>query len=180
MKYNENDLIEKYTENIFKMQNEQIEELFHQMNLQQPYLLDYFTKEIENIFNVEERDIFLFYCLLIWYVLSQKDNPLILVNRNKILRAKEKNLKLFYNLDGKQRLTIENKLEKLCLNFNKSEFLKFLFNILIEEVKDNIEIREENIGIMLFHFRIIIECLSEISIEDSLVNKIMNFWGIKL
>jgi hypothetical protein len=179
-KNNENEIIKKYTENIFEMQNGQIEELFHQMNLQQPYLIDYFVKEIENTFSTEEKDIFLYYCLLIWYVLSQGDKPLTVISNRKILRVKEKNLKYFYNLDGKERLSIENKLEKLCLNFNRSEFLKFLFSILSEEVSENIEIRNENIGLMLFHFRIIIECLSEISIEDSLVDKISDFFGIKL
>jgi hypothetical protein len=180
MKYNENDLIKKHTENIFNMHDEKIEELFHQMHLQQPYLLNYFTKEIEKIFNTDERDIFLFYCLVIWYVLSQKDGLLINVKQKNISRTKERNLKFFYNFDGKQRLTIEDKLEKLCLNFKESEFLKLLFKLLSEEVQDNIEIRDENIGIMLFHFRILIECLSEISVEDSLVDKILNFLGIKL
>jgi hypothetical protein len=180
MKSSDGNLLDIQIEKFLRLSDDQIEEQSKIMNQQQPYLLDYFTCELENKFNNEEKDVFYYYCLLFWYVLSQREKPLIMVTRNSIIRIKEINLKLLYGVDSRVKHTPTMKLENLCSNFYGENILRTIANIMLEEVKDNIEIREETIGNMLFYMRIVVESMNEISIEESLMDRISSFFGIKL
>lgn len=152
------DVVEKTLNEMVEMSAQGAPKMIKRMTKQQPLILAYLMAVGDEIFNQDERELYVFLGVVIWQIMSQGETPLPKVTEEIIDEVEESNLKMLEYLEGESEADFMKTTEKILDNYNQKEVLRYVLEAIMEEPEDDCEIRDENRGIMMIYLKTVIDC----------------------
>ena len=152
------DVVEKTWKKITETSPQEAPEIIARMSKQQPLILTYLMAIGDELFNQDERELFVFLGITVWQIMSNGDTPLPKVTEEMIDEVEESNFKMLEYLEGESETDFMETTENMLENYNQQEVLRYVLEALMEEPEEDCEIREENQGLMMIYLKTVIDC----------------------
>jgi hypothetical protein len=138
----------------------QMPKLIDRISKQQPLVLAYLLATGEQLFNQDERELFLYLGVVVWQIMSRGNKPLSKVTEATLDRMEENNMKMLEYLEGESEADFIEAVEKMLKNYNQQEVLKYVIEALMEDEEDFF-ITDESKGLMLLYLKTVIDCFDK-------------------
>jgi hypothetical protein len=135
--------------------------LITKFSKEQPFILTYLMVVDDERFNEDERELLLYLGTVVWRMMSRSNKPLPEVTENMIDEAEQKNIKMLEYLEGKTKTGFYDTTATILEGHNQPEVIRYVVEALTEDDEDDVEIQEENIGIMMIYLKTVIDCFDE-------------------
>ena len=152
------DVVEKTWKKVGGMSPQDAPELIDRMTKQQPLILAYLMGIGGDLFNQDEREVFVYAGIVIWQIMSQGETPLPEVTEEMIDEAEESNEKMLDYLEDESEIGIEEAVKDLLDNYNQKEVLRYALETIMEEPEEGCLIRDKNKGMMMIYLKTVIDC----------------------
>ena len=152
------DVVERTWKKIAETSPHKAPEIIDRMSKQQPLILTYLMAIGDELFNQDERELFVFLGIVIWQLMSQGETPLPKVTEEMIDEVEESNFKMLEYLEGESEVDFMETTETMIENYNQQEVLRYVLESIMEEPEEDCEIREENQGLMMIYLKTVIDC----------------------
>jgi hypothetical protein len=140
---------------------EKAESLVNTMQKEQPFALIYLLAVGGDLLNEEERNLLVYLGIVVWQMMKQGEAPLSKVTEDKLEEAEEKNFKMLNSLAGKSERAFQEAALEMIEDYPQVAVLKYVFEALMEEPEEEVEIRDENLGIIAIYLKTIIDCFNQ-------------------
>jgi hypothetical protein len=141
-----------------EMPPEQGPKLMQQMSQEQPLILTYLLAVDEDAFNQDERELLLYVGVVIWKIMSRGETPIPEITEKILDAAEDKNIIILENLQGESDGDFLQVIAAMLENYNQVEVLRYVVEALFEDDEDDVDIREDNIGLMFIDLKTVIDC----------------------
>jgi len=128
---------------------------------EQPFVLGYLMAVDEDLLNEDERELLFYLGTVVWRMMSQGNKPLSKVTEEMIFAAEDNNFKMLQYLEGETEADFYETTEKMIKNYNQPEVLRYVVEALMEEDEEGVEIREDNLGMMMIYLKTVIDCFDK-------------------
>jgi len=135
--------------------------LINKFAKEQPIILAYLMADDDEMFNEDERELLLYLGVVIWKIMSQGNKPLPKVTEKMIDDVEEKNIKMLEYLEGETEIGFYETTATILEDYNQPEVLRYVVEALMEDDEEAVDIREENIGMMMIYLKTVIDCFDK-------------------
>ena len=135
--------------------------LINKFSKEQPFILTYLIAVDGQQFNEDERELLLYLGVVIWMMMSRGNNPLPKVTEKMIDDAEEKNIKMLEYLEGETETDFYEMTDTILQDYNQPEVLRYVVEALMEDDDEDVDIQEENIGLMMIYLKTVIDCFDK-------------------
>ena len=135
--------------------------LINKFSKEQPFILTYLIAVDGQQFNEDERELLLYLGVVIWMMMSRGSNPLPKVTEKMIDDAEEKNIKMLEYLEGETETDFYETTDTILQDYNQPEVLRYVVEALMEDDDEDVDIQEENIGLMMIYLKTVIDCFDK-------------------
>ena len=135
--------------------------LINKFSKEQPFILTYLIAVDGQQFNEDERELLLYLGVVIWMMMSRGNNPLPKVTEKIIDDAEEKNIKMLEYLEGETETDFYETTDTILQDYNQPEVLRYVVEALMEDDDEDVDIQEENIGLMMIYLKTVIDCFDK-------------------
>ena len=135
--------------------------LINKFSKEQPFILTYLIAVDGQQFNEDERELLLYLGVVIWMMMSRGNNPLPKVTEKMIDDAEEKNIKMLEYLEGETETDFYETTDTILQDYNQPEVLRYVVEALMEDDDEDVDIQEENIGLMMIYLKTVIDCFDK-------------------
>ena len=135
--------------------------LINKFSKEQPFILTYLIAVDGQQFNEDERELLLYLGVVIWMMMSRENNPLPKVTEKIIDDAEEKNIKMLEYLEGETETDFYETTDTILQDYNQPEVLRYVVEALMEDDDEDVDIQEENIGLMMIYLKTVIDCFDK-------------------
>lgn len=135
--------------------------LINKFSKEQPFILTYLIAVDGQQFNEDERELLLYLGVVVWMMMSRGNNPLPKVTEKMIDDAEEKNIKMLEYLEGETETGFYETTDTILQDYNQPEVLKYVVEALMEDDDEDVDIQEENIGLMMIYLKTVIDCFDK-------------------
>jgi hypothetical protein len=135
--------------------------LINKFSTDQPYILAYLMVVDNEQFNRDERELLLYLGTVVWKIMSRGNKPLPSVTEKMIVAAEEKNIKMLEYLEGETTTDFYDTTATIIEDYNQPEVLRYVVEALMEDDEEEVDIQEQNIGMMMIYLKTVIDCLDK-------------------
>jgi hypothetical protein len=135
--------------------------LINKFAKEQPIILAYLMAVDDEMFNEDERELLLYLGVVIWKIMSRGTKLLPSVTEKMIDDAEEKNIKMLEYLEGETETGFYETTATILEGYNQPEVLRYVVEALMEDDEEDVDIQEENIGMMMIYLKTVIDCFDE-------------------
>ena len=135
--------------------------LINKFSKEQPFILTYLIAVDGQQFNEDERELLLYLGVVIWMMMSRGNNPLPKVTEKIIDDAEEKNIKMLEYLEGETETDFYETTDTILQDYNQPEVLRYVVEALMEDDDEDVDIQEENFGLMMIYLKTVIDCFDK-------------------
>lgn len=135
--------------------------LINKFSKEQPFILTYLIAVDGQQFNEDERELLLYLGVVVWMMMSRGNNPLPKVTEKMIDDAEEKNIKMLEYLEGETETDFYETTDTILQDYNQPEVLRYVVEALMEDDDEDVDIQEENIGLMMIYLKTVIDCFDK-------------------
>jgi len=135
--------------------------LIDKFSKEQPIVLTYLIAVGDEQFNEDERQLLLYLGVVVWMIMSRGNKALPRVTEKMIDEAEKKNIKMLEYLEDETVTGFYDTTATILEGYNQPELLRYVVAALMEEHEEEVDIREENIGIMMIYLKTVIDCFDE-------------------
>lgn len=133
--------------------------LINKFSKEQPFMLAYLMAVDDEQFNQDERELLLYLGVVVWKIMSRGNKPLPQVDEEMIDSAEEKNINMLEYLEGETETGFYETTASVLEGYNQPQVLRYVVEALMEEDEEGVDIREDNIGMMMIYLKTVIDCL---------------------
>ena len=152
------EIVEEMRIELSEMSPDAAPDIIDRMSNEQPLVLAYLMAIGDNLFNQDERELFVFLGVVIWQIMSQGDTPLPQVTEKMIDEIEESNFKMLEYLEDESEADFIETTDNMLENYNQQEVLKYVIEVIMEEPEEDCEITEESQGLMMIYLKTVIDC----------------------
>jgi hypothetical protein len=142
-----------------ELELDDIPQFVDKLGHEQPFVLTYLMTTGSDILNPKEREALLFTGLMIWHISTLKRLKIPEISSEMIDEKESKNIKMLEYLAGEPESDFMETVNHIMTKYPQAELLKFVIDKLMSDPEDDVEIREENIGMIVIYLKTIIDCL---------------------
>ena len=151
-------IVEKTWQETAAMSPSEAPKVINKLTKQQPLILSYLMAAGHDVFNQDEQELLLFMGINIWKMMSQGKTSLPKVSEKTLDKIKKNNFKMLDYLEGEPGHGFTATVEKIFSNYNQSEVLRYVVEALFEEEEEDVEIRDEMMGMLMLYLKTVIDC----------------------
>ncbi|MDZ7333426.1 MAG: hypothetical protein ONB31_15735 [candidate division KSB1 bacterium] len=155
------EIVERTWQEIATMAPANYPKIINQFAKEQPFILSYLMSVDEDQFNEDERELLFYLGTVVWRMMSQGDKPLQKVTEEMIFEAEDKNFRMLQYLEGEDENESYDTTAKMFQSYNQTEVLRYVVEALMEEDEQGVNIREDNVGMMMIYLKTIIDCFDK-------------------
>ncbi len=135
--------------------------LINKMAKEQPVILAYLMAVGDELFNEVERELILYLGVVVWRIMSRGNEPLPNVTEKILDEVEDKNIKMLEYLEGESETDFFATVATIIENYNQPEVLRYVVEALMEDNEEGVEIKEENIGMIMIYLKTVIDCFDK-------------------
>ena len=153
------EIVEQTWEEMSVMSPSKIPKIMDQLTKKHPIILAYLMASGNDILNQDERELLLYLGIVVWRIMSQGNTPLPEVPEDILDEVESKNFNMLEYLEGESETDFFDAVELITNNYNQPEVLKYVVEALMEDDDEEIDISDENKGMMMIYLKTVIDCL---------------------
>lgn len=135
--------------------------LINKMSKEQPVILAYLMAVGDELFNEDERELILYLGVVVWRIMSRGNEPLPSVTEKILDEVEDKNIKMLEYLEGESETDFFATVATIIENYNQPEVLRYVVEALMEDNEEGVDIKEENIGMIMIYLKTVIDCFDK-------------------
>ncbi len=152
------DVVEKTWVEMNQMHPEEMIRTVTELSEEQPDLLVYLMGAGDEIFNQDEREMFMYIGTAVWQMMSRGERPLVRVTEEDIFQAEDQNIQMLEQMAQESPGDFMAVTSRMLSEYNQIEILRYIVEAIMEEEED-LEIREDSRGWMLICLKSVVDCL---------------------
>lgn len=155
------EIVERTWQEIATMPPANYPKIINQFAKEQPFILGYLMSVDEEQFNEDERELLFYLGTVVWRMMSQGHKPLQKVTEEMIFEAEDNNFRMLQYLEGEDETEFYDTTAKMLQSYNQPEVLRYVVEALMEEDEQGVNIREDNVGMMMIYLKTVIDCFDK-------------------
>lgn len=155
------EIVERTWQEMATMSPVNYPKLINQFAKEQPFVLGYLMAVDNELFNEDERELLFYLGTVVWRIMSQGEKPLPKVTEEMIFAAEDNNFNTLQLLESKDEASVYDTTAEMISSYNQPEVLRYVVEALMEEDEEGVDIREDNVGMMMIYLKTVIDCFDK-------------------
>lgn len=144
------------------MDLDDIPKMINHLGKDQPFVLTYLMSSGDTILNQNERNLLIFMGVMLWYLIEDDISGIPVISEELIDQFQKQNYKMLEYLADEPESDFVNTVQVIMSKYHQPDLLRYIMDKLTNDLKDRIEFRYQNLGIIVIYLKTIIDCLDSI------------------
>lgn len=152
------EIVEQTWVEMNQMNPEEMIRTVTELSEEQPELLVYLMGAADEVFNQDEREMFIYVGTAVWQMMRRGERALQMISEEDIFEAEDRNIEMLEKMAEESPGDFMAMTGKMLSEYNQIEILRYIVEAIMEDDED-LEIREESRGWMLICLKSVVDCL---------------------
>lgn len=152
------DTIDRYWKSLENIDMNEVTALIDKLGKEQPFILAFLMSSGQDIFSQEEREVLLYMGVMIWQIATEISSDIPLISDTVLDDFENRNFSMLEYLDGEPESDFNGTVSMIMKNYHQTDFLQYVIDRLMEELKTGSDLKENNTGIIAIYLKTVIDC----------------------